>query len=68
MVVDIDWSNTYRSSCVEDVACLQGKELADIAYETVNGEYHVGGIAFLNAIAVDVKCEAQVLDVEEVIL
>ena len=68
MVVDVDWTNTYGRSCIEDVACLQGEELADIAYETVNGEYHVGGIAFLNAIAVDVEGEAQVLDVEEVIL
>ena len=68
MVVDIDWTNAYRGSCIEDVACLQGEELADIAYETVNGEYHVRGIAFLNAIAVYVKCEAQVLDVKEVIL
>ena len=68
MVVDIDWTNAYGRSCIEDVACLQGEELADIAYETVNGEYHVGGVAFLNTVAVDVKGEAQVLDVEEVIL
>ena len=68
MVVDVDWTNAYGRSCIEDVACLQGEELADITYKTVNGEYHVGGIALLNTIAVDVKGEAQVLDVEEVIL
>ena len=68
MVVDVDWTNAYGRSCIEDVACLQGEELADIAYKTVNGEYHVGGVAFLNSIAVDVEGEAQVLDVEEVIL
>jgi hypothetical protein len=68
VIVDIDWTYTYWSSGIEDIACLQGEELTYIAYKTVNGEYHVRGIAFLNTIAVDVKCEAQVLDVKEVIL
>ena len=68
MIVDIDWTYTYWSSGIENIACLQGEELTYIAYKTVNREYHVSSIAFLNAIAVDVESEAQVLDVKEVIL
>jgi hypothetical protein len=50
----MNWSNSDRGASIEQIACLQGKELGDIGYQFVNLIEHIARAAFLHRLAVDV--------------
>lgn len=57
VVVNLHRTYTYWRSRVEQVACLQGEELRDVADELVNRVQHVAGISLLDGLSVDVQME-----------
>ena len=52
---------TYGSAGEEEVACLEHKELADVAHQLVHAKEHIYGVAALYGMAVYVEIEMDVL-------
>ena len=59
MVIHMDGAYTDGCSCIEHVARLQREETADVADELVHFIQHVGRIARLHRLSVDVEMEGQ---------
>ena len=67
MVFYVDWANSNRCSCEDDVARLEREELADEAHQFIDSKEHVGRVTFLHLLAVTEQVEVQVLNVFPVV-
>ena len=68
VVVDMDRANAYGSAGKDEVARLEGKLAADVSHDVVNGKEHVARVPLLHRLTIDIKVEAQGLDIEKTLL
>ena len=68
MVVDMDGTHSCRCARIKEVARLEGKIAADVSHDVVNGKEHVARVPLLHRLTIDIKVEAQGLDIEKTLL
>ena len=67
LIVNLHWSHSRRSSCVENVARLQREELRNIGYQLIHLVEHVGSASLLHSVAIDVEMEMNGLHIAELL-
>ena len=65
MVVYVHGTHAQWCTCIEQVARFEGEEAADVGYQCIDGENHVGRAPLLYGFPVDVEVEGQCLQIAE---
>ena len=68
MIINMNRPHTCGGASIEDITCLQCKELRNIGDNLVNTIEHVAGTSFLNGISIDVKMEMNGLNIKKLLL